>query len=63
MTMTGHLTRSVFERYDITSEGDLDRAADQLETQLEGEREGWQAGTIRAQSPDPAVEDGPGSHN
>ena len=39
MTMTGHKTRLVFERYNITSEGDLDRAADQLEARLEIERE------------------------
>lgn len=39
MTMTGHKTRSVFERYSITSEGDLDRAADQLEARLEIERQ------------------------
>ena len=30
MTMTGHKTRSVFKRYKITSEGDLDRAPDPL---------------------------------
>jgi hypothetical protein len=30
MTMTGHNTRSVFERYNVTSADDLDRAADQL---------------------------------
>ena len=44
MTMTGHKTRSVFERYNITSEGDLDRAADQLEARLEVERQRLAAG-------------------
>jgi hypothetical protein len=39
MTMTGHKTRSVFKRYNSTSEGELDRAADQLETRLEIERQ------------------------
>jgi hypothetical protein len=43
-------TRSVFERYNITSEGDLDRAADQLEARLELERgrlaDGHNSGTI-----------------
>jgi hypothetical protein len=50
MTMTGHKTRSVFERYSITSEGALDRAADQLEARLELERgrlaAGHDSGTI-----------------
>ena len=32
MTMTGHLTRSVFERYNVTSPGDLDDAARRLDS-------------------------------
>ena len=31
MEMTGHKTRSIFDRYDIVSEGDLDGAARKLE--------------------------------
>lgn len=31
MQMTGHLTRSVFERYNVTSPGDLDDAARRLD--------------------------------
>lgn len=49
MTMTGHKTRSVFE-YNITSDGDLDRAAEQLESRLASERarlsNGHNLGTI-----------------
>lgn len=38
MTITGHKTRSVFERYDIVSEGDLTDAARKLDavTKLTG---------------------------
>jgi integrase len=33
MTITGHLTRSVFDRYNIVSDGDLRDAARKLSTQ------------------------------
>jgi len=31
MQMTGHMTRAVFERYNIVSEGDLFEAAEKLD--------------------------------
>jgi hypothetical protein len=40
MQMTGHKTRSVFMRYDIVSEGDLDSAAQKLNAAMTGTKVG-----------------------
>ena len=40
MAMTGHKTRSVFMRYDIVSEGDLDSAAQKLNAAMTGTKTG-----------------------
>ena len=40
MSMTGHKTRSVFMRYDIVSEGDLDSAAQKLNAAMTGTKTG-----------------------
>ena len=40
MTMTGHKTRSVFERYHIVSEGDLTDAARRLDAAAMGRASG-----------------------
>src|SRR5207247_1013110 len=54
MTLTGHKTRSVFERYNIVSEGDLVEAAKKL-NDLRGpaptKPQSGEVGTIGAQSP------------
>jgi integrase len=44
MAMTGHKTRSVFMRYDIVSEGDLDSAAQKLNAAMTGTKTGTVAG-------------------
>jgi len=45
MTLTGHKTRSVFERYNTVSEGDLLDAARRLDAAAKN-----LTGTVRAQS-------------
>jgi hypothetical protein len=47
MKLTGHKTRSVFERYDIVSEGDPRTAAEQLRGLRGTEKE--QSGQTKAQ--------------
>ena len=49
MTLTGHKTRSVFERYNIVSEGDLRLAAEQLQG-LTGTGQAALTGTGQGQS-------------
>lgn len=49
MMMTGHKTRSVFERYNIVSDGDLNEAARRLD-EAANKLTGTTAGTIMAQA-------------
>ena len=49
MAITGHKTRSVFERYNIVSDGDLKEAARKLENLLT-----HQTATTLATLPDPS---------
>jgi hypothetical protein len=52
MTLTGHKTRSVFDRYNIVSEHDLREAGDRLATRLDDRRsdpDGHNSGTVDRQ--------------
>jgi integrase len=50
MSMTGHKTRSVFMRYDIVSEGDLDSAAQKLNAAMTGTKAGTLADNAASSS-------------
>ncbi len=55
MTITGHKTRSVFDRYNIVSEGDLEEAARRIDQQI-ASRMGTTLGTIASDgAPQPSL--------
>jgi hypothetical protein len=50
MQLTGHKTRSVFERYDIVSDGDLGTAAERIDAAESATRSAALSGRIQADS-------------
>ncbi len=46
MTISGHKTRSVFDRYNIVSPEDLKQASDRMETYLRSQNHGHNLGTV-----------------
>jgi len=59
MKISGHKTRSIFQRYNITNEEDLKQAAQRLDTHLkeiEETRPTKSTGTNPAQSPKPRAQ-------
>lgn len=40
MTMTGHKTRAVFDRYNVVDDGDVERALEQIERGIAAEMTG-----------------------
>jgi hypothetical protein len=46
MTISGHKTRSVFDRYNIVNPEDLKRASSRMEAYLQAQNHGHNLGTI-----------------